>query len=765
MAEVKNSFISSKMNKDLDDRLIPNGEYRNAVNVSINKSTGENVGTAQTVLGNQLLMDYGKFLGVNGLEVIGVLSDDASNTIYSFLTNNILQKYVPKGSVGYNITYPNQQGSTADIPPIRITQPGSQYSETATGSTTNSTVFNSNASGLTLSLNYETTAATGYNLINAGEGYPVNSGNSNLPLITLTGSGSGASISYTTDSDGKILSIIPGSQAGSGYAVGDTLLIQGQQNSSFPAAQVQVSSVNTDAALMSATVKNSGSLYTVGDIVTVDGFDSSTGSAAEITITSILPNDNFIVSFNVERPNELRTIAKGSFLNFSTLNPIYGINLLEQLLFFTDNRNQPRKVNVTRIDPYYTTEDQISVAKYYPFDPIQLYQPSDVAGAVYDTGVISAVSDSKTLNLSSTSVTNPPTGLGVIGTFAEIIPGFIGAGYSDASSLSTTGGTGGGLTVDITVDGQGGISTVTVSQTGGGYTNGDIVTIVQSSATQPAQIKISVVKDNTFITDSSNWPSSIKVNQTQTLPAGMTISIVEVQTNMQNAISEYLPPKAEAVIKVGSPDPTISNTQFSILLTSLNGDPELEGLNVHLKETGTDNFKDTGSKVETVTVTEVNGVFYFTIDIDATTPIDPTGLDYANDSEVLFAITNPYYDSVFSNNANVDFLSDKFVRFSYRYKFDDGEYSLMAPFTQPTFIPEQDGYFLVNGVVEGTTVDNAEFPTDEEKAYRSTEVEFMENKVNKVLLNIPLPTFADDLNPDFKITEIDILYKSLIKLQ
>jgi hypothetical protein len=30
MAEVKNAFIQSKMNKDLDDRLLPSGEYRNA---------------------------------------------------------------------------------------------------------------------------------------------------------------------------------------------------------------------------------------------------------------------------------------------------------------------------------------------------------------------------------------------------------------------------------------------------------------------------------------------------------------------------------------------------------------------------------------------------------------------------------------------------------------------------------------------------------------------------------------------------------------
>ncbi len=128
-------------------------------------------------------------------------------------------------------------------------------------------------------------------------------------------------------------------------------------------------------------------------------------------------------------------MLKVLFLNFSTLNPITGISLLEQLLFFTDNRNQPRKVNVTRIDPYYTTEDQISVAKYYPFDPIQLYQPSQVSGAVYTSGTIDAVSDSKTITLNSGTSVNPPTGLGVIGTFAEIVSTATGNDYSNATGL------------------------------------------------------------------------------------------------------------------------------------------------------------------------------------------------------------------------------------------------------------------------------------------------------------------------------------------
>ena len=91
-----------------------------------------------------------------------------------------------------------------------------------------------------------------------------------------------------------------------------------------------------------------------------------------------------------------------------------------------------------------------------------------------------------------------------------------------------------------------------------------------------------------------------------------------------------------------------------------------------------------------------------------------------------------------------DFLEDKFARFSYRFKFDDNEYSLMAPFTQIAYIPKQNGFF-VNG--------------DEDSAYQSTIVDFMENKVQNIGLVIPLPTPANRLNRDYKIAELEILFR------
>ena len=52
MPEIKHHFRAGKMNKDLDERLVPNGEYRDALNIEIATSDGDDVGALQTVLGN-----------------------------------------------------------------------------------------------------------------------------------------------------------------------------------------------------------------------------------------------------------------------------------------------------------------------------------------------------------------------------------------------------------------------------------------------------------------------------------------------------------------------------------------------------------------------------------------------------------------------------------------------------------------------------------------------------------------------------------------
>lgn len=69
MAEVKNSFLKSKMNKDLDSRLVPNGEYRDAVNVQVIKSEGEDVGALENAQGNYNVGDFQDFVNDNFSDV------------------------------------------------------------------------------------------------------------------------------------------------------------------------------------------------------------------------------------------------------------------------------------------------------------------------------------------------------------------------------------------------------------------------------------------------------------------------------------------------------------------------------------------------------------------------------------------------------------------------------------------------------------------------------------------------------------------------
>ena len=57
MPDFKHHFRLGKMNKDLDERLVPNGEYRDAQNIEISTSEGDDVGTIQNVIGNTLVFN------------------------------------------------------------------------------------------------------------------------------------------------------------------------------------------------------------------------------------------------------------------------------------------------------------------------------------------------------------------------------------------------------------------------------------------------------------------------------------------------------------------------------------------------------------------------------------------------------------------------------------------------------------------------------------------------------------------------------------
>jgi len=78
MPEIKNQFTSGKMNKDLDERLVPKGEYRDAMNIQVSTSEESEVGTVQNILGNKQIGT----LSIDGGFVVGCIADEKIDTLY-----------------------------------------------------------------------------------------------------------------------------------------------------------------------------------------------------------------------------------------------------------------------------------------------------------------------------------------------------------------------------------------------------------------------------------------------------------------------------------------------------------------------------------------------------------------------------------------------------------------------------------------------------------------------------------------------------------
>tara|TARA_R110002020_G_scaffold90428_1_gene220159 strand:+ start:948 stop:4550 length:3603 start_codon:yes stop_codon:yes gene_type:complete len=474
MAEIKNNFLKSRMNKDLDDRILPNGEYRDAQNIAISKSESSDVGALENILGNSLASSLG--LSSNcGITVIGKFMDDVNNRIIIFLTD------------------------------------------------------------------------------------------------------------YTDSSSTRL-----------------------------------------------------------------DNFAPSTSTHQ---IICYYPTDNTV-----------NILAQGYFLNFSKTHPIYGVNLLENLLFWTDDRNQPRKLNVNAAETngnWYNTEDTISVCKYYPWKPIRLYK---------DSGIPISVS----LHAGGSGYTAFTAGMAT----NPVIPG------------------GTGLIVNNGAVGAGGalLDNITISTPGSGYTNGEIVNVSGGGGSSGGQITITTRMDSTMQDVVSPTLPDATVTGTTIAAAGATYTAVIYNTSSG------------------------SGAGLTVLLT-VNGAGGITNAAVANPGSGYVNG-------DVVTVVGGNGAGRLQLTVTST--------------------TNPYYNANWPGDP--EYLKNKFARFSYRFRFEDGEYSLIAPFTQIAFVPEQDGYFISH---------------DEDRTYTTTEVGFMKNKINDISLMIDSPEGYPwaGLRSTLKIIEMDILYK------
>ena len=84
MAEIKQNFSEGKMNKDLDERLLPKGQYRHAENIQVSTSEDSDVGAIENILSNTLLSE--NFILENSV-CVGVYADEKTNSLYWFVAN------------------------------------------------------------------------------------------------------------------------------------------------------------------------------------------------------------------------------------------------------------------------------------------------------------------------------------------------------------------------------------------------------------------------------------------------------------------------------------------------------------------------------------------------------------------------------------------------------------------------------------------------------------------------------------------------------
>jgi len=82
MPELKNVFHAGRMNKDLDERLIPNGEYRDALNIDVSFSESNDAGSAQNSYGNIVKST----VGISGGVCIGSIANKQEETIIWFIS-------------------------------------------------------------------------------------------------------------------------------------------------------------------------------------------------------------------------------------------------------------------------------------------------------------------------------------------------------------------------------------------------------------------------------------------------------------------------------------------------------------------------------------------------------------------------------------------------------------------------------------------------------------------------------------------------------
>tara|TARA_R110000764_G_scaffold2069_2_gene9013 strand:- start:1356 stop:5825 length:4470 start_codon:yes stop_codon:yes gene_type:complete len=119
MPEITHHFRAGKMNKDLDERLVPDGEYRDAMNVEVSSSDGANVGAVQNIMGN----NQRSFVSQAGQKCIGSIAYGKGDFIIWFIYGPVIAgegrhsivQYIPGSDTVHPILVDNYQAKRTSL--------------------------------------------------------------------------------------------------------------------------------------------------------------------------------------------------------------------------------------------------------------------------------------------------------------------------------------------------------------------------------------------------------------------------------------------------------------------------------------------------------------------------------------------------------------------------------------------------------------------------------------------------------------------------
>ena len=286
MPEIKHTFQGGKMNKDLDERLVPNGEFRSAENVQVRTSKTDAIGTVQNIKSNKEIgssyIDTTWMVNENEPIVVASVADEKSDKAYFFFAS----------------------------PPVPQLQ--NQQFNVISDTITSEMVFIDSIIEQDINGNDAAVVVDRHTVINTF---------SEVLTAELF-----ESQSLNFQSNWTSFQVNDASK----YRVGMTIKALGPSNF-----------INTEGQLVDLFLN----YVTEGGIIT----NSQIGNGAKIKHIDLETNT---ITLHEEQFTDLNGVEYFVFeappvLNFQG-NTITGVNVIDNLLFWTDNLTEPKKVNIDR---------------------------------------------------------------------------------------------------------------------------------------------------------------------------------------------------------------------------------------------------------------------------------------------------------------------------------------------------------------------------------------------------------------------------------